>query len=284
MQWRLLDLLANINSLRTVVIEQIICETPTVKTFVFKDKISSNARPGQFLMVWIPRIEELPMSVMVCDRKEHAAITIRKLGFGSSALFNKRVGDVIGVRGPYGNQFKIGKDTKKVLLIGGGTGLVPLLRLAAMLNEAKVDTTIIIAARSKQEVFFEKKAHDLLDKTKHKVIISTEDGSYGIKGNATDAMLFIIKKEKFNTVYTCGPELMMKKVFDIGSANALSIQASLERYMKCGIGICASCCIGDRLVCKDGTVFNEKQLSVMTEFGKIYRDKSGRRFEYRPLI
>jgi dihydroorotate dehydrogenase electron transfer subunit len=97
-------------------------------------------------------------------------------------------------------------------------------------------------------------------------------------------MLFIIKKETFDTVYTCGPELMMKKVFDIGSANALSVQASLERYMKCGIGICASCCIGDRLVCKDGTVFNEKQLSVMAEFGKIYRDKSGRRFEYRPLI
>ena len=277
-------MLANINSLRTVVIEQIICETPTVKTFVFKDKISSNAKPGQFLMIWIPRIEELPMSVMVYDRKERAAITIRKLGFGSTALFDKGVGEVIGVRGPYGNRFKVGKNTKKVLLIGGGTGLVPLLRLATMLNVAKVDTTIIIGARSKQEVFFEKKAHDLLDKTKHKVIISTEDGSYGIKGNATDAMLFIIKKEKFDTVYTCGPELMMKKVFDIGSANAVSVQASLERYMKCGIGICASCCIGDRLVCKDGTVFNEKQLSVMTEFGKIYRDKSGRRFEYRPLI
>jgi dihydroorotate dehydrogenase electron transfer subunit len=73
---------------------------------------------------------------------------------------------------------------------------------------------------------------------------------------------------------------MMRKVFDIGSANALSVQASLERYMKCGIGICASCCIGDRLVCKDGTVFNEKQLSIMTEFGKTYRDKSGRKFEY----
>ena len=280
MQWRLLDLPTNIDRLRTVIIEQVVEETPTVKTFVFKDKISSNARPGQFLMVWIPRIEELPMSVMVCDRKERAAITIRKLGFGSTSLFDKAVGDIIGVRGPYGNQFKIGKNTKRALLIGGGTGLVPLLRLATILNKAKVDTTIIIGAKSKQEVFFEKKAHDLLDKTKHKVIISTEDGSYGIKGNATDAMSLIIMKEKFDTVYTCGPELMMRKVFDIGSANALSIQASLERYMKCGIGICASCCIGDRLVCKDGTVFNEKQLSAMTEFGKIYRDKSGRRFQY----
>ena len=89
MQWRLLDLPTNIDRLRTVVIERVIEETPTVKTFVFKDKISSNARPGQFLMVWIPRIEELPMSVMVYDRKERAAITIRKLGFGSNALFDK---------------------------------------------------------------------------------------------------------------------------------------------------------------------------------------------------
>jgi dihydroorotate dehydrogenase electron transfer subunit len=280
MQWRLLDLPTNIDRLRTVIIEQIIEETPTVKTFIFKDKISSKARPGQFLMIWVPRIEELPMSVMVCDRKEYAAITIRRLGLGSTALFDKKVGEVLGVRGPYGNQFKIRKNNKKVLLIGGGTGLVPLLRLTTILNEAKVNTTLIIGARSKQEVFFEKKANDLLDKTKHKVIISTEDGSYGIKGNATDAMSIIIMKEKFDTVYTCGPELMMRKVFDIGSANALSVQASLERYMKCGIGICASCCIGDRLVCKDGTVFNEKQLSVMTEFGKTYRDKSGRKFEY----
>ena len=280
MQWRLLDLPTNIDRLRTVIIERVIEETPTVKTFVFKDKISSNARPGQFLMVWIPRIEELPMSVMVYDRKEHAAITIRKLGFGSTALFDKGVGEVIGIRGPYGNQFKIAKSTKRALLIGGGTGLVPLLRLATTLNKLKIDTTVIIGARSKQEVFFEKKAHDLLDKTKHKVIISTEDGSYGIKGNAIDAMSLIIMKEKFDMVYTCGPELMMRKVFDIGSANALPIQASLERYMKCGIGICASCCVGDRLVCKDGTVFNEKQLSAMTEFGKMYRDKSGRRFQY----
>ena len=280
MQWRLLDLPTNIDRLRTVIIERVIEETPTVKTFVFKDKISSDARPGQFLMVWIPRIEELPMSVMVYDRKEHAAITIRKLGFGSTALFDKGVGEVIGIRGPYGNQFKIAKSTKRALLIGGGTGLVPLLRLATTLNKLKIDTTVIIGARSKQEVFFEKKAHDLLDKTKHKVIISTEDGSYGIKGNAIDAMSLIIMKEKFDMVYTCGPELMMRKVFDIGSANALRIQASLERYMKCGIGICASCCIGDRLVCKDGTVFNEKQLSAMTEFGKMYRDKSGRRFQY----
>jgi dihydroorotate dehydrogenase electron transfer subunit len=266
----------NIDRIRTVVIERIIEETPTVKTFIFKDNISSKARPGQFLMVWIPRAEELPMSVMVSE-KGYAAVTIRKLGFGSTALYNKGIGEILGIRGPYGNQFKIGIDTKKVLLVGGGTGLVPLLRLTTKLNELKIDTTVIIGARSKEEVFFEKQANDLLHKTKHKVIISTEDGSYGVKGYATDVMSLIVNREKFDTVYTCGPELMIKKIFDIGLRNSLSIQVSLERYMKCGVGMCASCCIGDQLVCRDGTVFNEMQLSAMIEFGLMYRDKSGRK-------
>lgn len=266
----------NIDRIRTVVIERIIEETPTVKTFIFKDNISSKARPGQFLMVWIPRAEELPMSVMVSE-KGYAAVTIRKLGFGSTALYNKGIGEILGIRGPYGNQFKIDTDTKKVLLVGGGTGLVPLLRLTTKLNELKIDTTVIIGARSKEEVFFEKQANDFLDKTKHKVIISTEDGSYGVKGYATDVMSHIVNREKFDTVYTCGPELMIKKIFDIGLRNSLSIQVSLERYMKCGVGMCASCCIGDQLVCRDGTVFNEMQLSAMIEFGLMYRDKSGRK-------
>jgi dihydroorotate dehydrogenase electron transfer subunit len=93
-------------------------------------------------------------------------------------------------------------------------------------------------------------------------------------------MSLIVNKEKFDTIYTSGPELMIKKVFDIGLTNSLSVQASLERYMKCRVGICASCCIGAQLVCRDGTVFNEKQLSGMIEFGLIYRYKSGRKCRF----
>ena len=75
-------------------------------------------------------------------------------------------------------------------------------------------------------------------------------------------MRIILESEKFDNVYTCGPELMMKKVFDIASSYSLPVQARLERYMKCGIGICGSCCIGEHLVCKDGTIFNEKELDI----------------------
>lgn len=270
----------NFDSLRIVKVEEIVEETPTVRTLAFRDGTSSKAGPGQFLMVWIPGAEELPMSVMIWNKKLYAAVTVRKKGYGSTSLYDKRVGEKLGVRGPYGNSFEIRENAKKVLLVGGGTGLVPLLRLAGHLNNARIDTTLIIGAKTHSEVFFEKLAGKCLGDTNHRVVITTEDGSYGIKGKTTDAMLDLISVEGFDAIYTCGPEGMMKKVFDLASARSIPLQASLERYMKCGIGICASCCIGDRLVCKDGSIFHSQDLSSLSEFGFEYRDKTGRKCRY----
>ena len=122
-------MLKEINSIRIVSIKEIIKESPTVKTLIFKDSLSNLARPGQFLMVWIPRYEELPLSVMVSLRKNCAAITLRKRGYGSSALFDVKIGDKIGIRGPYGNSFTLKENFKNIILIGGGTGMAPLIRL-----------------------------------------------------------------------------------------------------------------------------------------------------------
>ena len=260
-----------------VVIDQIVQQSPTVRTLFFKDILCSGSKPGQFAMVWIPRAEELPMSLMFGHKRDYSAISVRKQGFGSTQLYNKSKGEIIGVRGPYGNHFKIKKKYRKVLLIGDGIGLIPLLKLTAILNERGINTTLIIGAKSRDEVLFEQEVSDYLMKTVHKIIVTTEDGSYRIHGQVTDAMTVMLESEKFDTVYTCGPELTMKKVFDIASSYSLPVQARLERYMKCGIGICASCCIGEQLVCKDGTVFNEKELRYMDEFGHIARDKSGRK-------
>jgi dihydroorotate dehydrogenase electron transfer subunit len=271
----------NIDRLRTRFIEYIINETPTVRTLIFSDKQAARAKPGQFLMVWIPGKEELPMSAMVVQGKEdYAAVTIRKYGFGSTSLYEKKIGEYLGVRGPYGNEFKISKDSKNVLLIGGGTGLVPLMRLLRELNNAKIACTFLIGAKSQEEVFFENTADTFLDRVEHQVIVSTDDGSYGRKGYTTDIMTDLIKTETFDAVYTCGPEIMMKKVLDIASARSIPVQASVERHMKCGIGICASCCMADQLVCKDGTIFGGNQLQSMVEFGVSYRDKAGRRMKF----
>lgn len=271
----------NINHIRIVEIEQEIKESPTVKTFIFKDPISHRSKPGQFLMVWIPRVEELPMSVMFSSKLDYSAITIRKHGIGSTNLFCKKPGDILGIRGPYGNSFRVIKNThKNVMLVGGGTGLVPLIRLADFLKRDNIKYTLIIGARTRDEILFYNLAKQLVTNTQNKIIVTTEDGSFGIKGKVIDGILDIVKKENFDMIYTCGPELMMKSIFMISSNYSIPAQASLERYMKCGIGICASCCIDDKVVCTDGTIFDQKQLSKMSEFGKFFRDKSGRKCRY----
>lgn len=270
----------DIDKRRIVQIEEIISETPTVKTLVFKDRLSSFAKPGQFLMIWIPRIEEIPMSVMINSKEGYAAVTIRKFGVGSSALFDRKKGDLIGLRGPYGNRFILRKKYRKILIIGGGTGLVPLLRLVSFASKEKVRSTIVMGAKTKAEVFFEKITKNIIGGNNCSVLVCTDDGSYGIKGTTVTLMSKLVRDESFDCVYTCGPELMMKAVLDISNQNSIPVQASLERYMKCGIGICGSCCLDSSLVCQDGTVFDGRQLSKMLDFGFSYRDKDGQKINY----
>jgi dihydroorotate dehydrogenase electron transfer subunit len=265
-----LQRISNTPSIRTI--EKIIDETPTVRTLVFSDDVLSNVLPGQFAMVWIPGVNELPMSVMVSEEKGKAAFTVRKRGISSTALYDLQAGSQIGVRGPYGNSFTI-KDGK-ILLVGGGTGLVPLLRLAKFAKPTN-EVVILMGSKTKEEIFFEAAANKILAKNKHEIIVCTEDGSYGKKGFVTDVMSELIKNIKFDGIYTCGPELMMYKVVQMANSNHIFVEASLERMMKCGIGICGSCCMGESLVCHDGTVFDGEFLAKNSEFGHTHRSKAG---------
>jgi dihydroorotate dehydrogenase electron transfer subunit len=271
----------DIDKRRIVQIEEIISETPTVKTLVFKDRLSYFAKPGQFLMIWIPRIEEIPMSVMINSKEGYAAVTIRKFGVGSTALFDRKKGDPIGLRGPYGNRFILRKKYRKILIIGGGTGLVPLLRLLSFASKEKLRSTIVMGAKTKAEVFFEKVTRNIIRGNNSSLLVCTDDGSYGIKGTTVTLMGKLVRDESFDCVYTCGPELMMKAVLDISNQNSIPVQASLERYMKCGVGICGSCCLDSSLVCQDGTIFDGRQLSKMLDFGFSYRDKDGQKINYK---
>ena len=193
------DLQRNSNHTTIVTIEKVIDETPTVRTLVFSDSIMPNVLPGQFAMVWIPGINELPMSVMISKESGKAAFTVRKHGLASTGLFNIKVGEKIGIRGPYGNAFDIKQG--KLLLVGGGTGLVPMMRLLTHVKSTD-DVTVLIGAKSKDEVFFEDLANDLLKNNSHNVIISTDDGSYGEKGFVTDIVEKLINESHFDGVYT----------------------------------------------------------------------------------
>ena len=258
------------HSIRTI--EKIIDETPTVRTLVISDSNLENVPPGQFAMVWIPGVNEIPMSIMITEEKGKVAFTVRKRGVSSSAFYELKVGQQIGIRGPYGNTFDI-KDGK-IALVGGGTGLVPLMRLAKF-SKPNNEITILMGSKTKEEVFFENLATRILKEKKHQVIVATEDGSYGEKGFVTDVLAKLVEKTKFDAIYTCGPEIMMHKIVQLANSKGIFVQASIERMMKCGIGICGSCCMDDVLVCRDGTVFDGKFLAQSKEFGHSHRTKSG---------
>ena len=262
----------NSNHTTIVTIEKVIDETPTVRTLYFSDDVMSNVLPGQFAMVWIPGINELPMSVMISKESGKAAFTVRKHGLSSTGLFNIKTGEQIGIRGPYGNAFDIKQG--KLLLVGGGTGLVPMMRLLTHVKPTD-DVTVLIGAKSKDEVFFETLANDLLKNNIHNVIVCTDDGSYGEKGFVTDVVEKLVNESHFDGVYTCGPEKMMYKTVQSANSKGVFVQASLERMMKCGVGICGSCCVGEDLACKDGTIFDGKHLSQNKEFGYSHRNKAG---------
>jgi len=254
------------------IIEKVVDETPTVRTIYFHDPVLANVLPGQFAMVWIPGVNELPMSVMISENDEKSGFTVRKRGESSTALYNLQVGQQIGVRGPYGNSFDI-KDGE-ILLIGGGTGLVPLMRLIKFSKDTN-KITLLMGSQTKEEVFFEDMAKNSWLYNDLNCISVTEDGSYGEKGYVTDVLEKLLEENTYDAIYTCGPELMMYKVVKLANEKGIFVQASLERMMKCGVGICGSCCVSQDLVCRDGTVFDGQYLAKNSEFGHLQRTKSG---------
>jgi len=241
-------------------------ETYDVKTILFDHPEEIN--PGQFYMIWIPGVDEIPMSVSYIDGNKKG-ITFRTVGDATKALFNLKKADKIGVRGPYGNGFKI--TGKNILFVGGGTGIAMIAPTVEKAIKHKIKCAVILGVKTKDELFFENR----LRKTGADVHIATDDGSKGYKGFASDLANELIEKNKFDQILTCGPELMMKNLFE--KRKNISFQASLERYMKCGFGICGQCCVGEGLrVCKEGPIFDEKILKNIEDFGVFKRDASGR--------
>lgn len=248
---------------KIVKIGEIKKEVENIKTFGFK--YDKKVKSGQFFMVWVPGIDEIPMSASYTDSLN--GITVERVGEATKALFKMKKGDKIGIRGPYGNGFKTPKG--KVLFVAGGTGIIPVASLIEKIK--KKNAVVVFGVKTKKKLFF-------MDRIKKsKLLISTDDGSFGYHGFASELVEEALRKEKFNSIITCGPEKMMKKILDLGIKHKIAVQASLERFMKCGIGICDSCAINGYHVCKDGPVFDDKKLRKMKDFGKFKRDASGRR-------
>lgn len=264
------------NNIRIVLLKKTKQENPFVKTLFFDDKLCRKAVPGQFIMVWVPGLDEIPMSICYTF-SQGASISVEKVGPATEALHALRAGELIGVRGPFGNGFRLMKKGS-VLIVGGGTGLIPLAFLGEKLAKLGVKITFMAGARTKEKLLFIDKIGLFARKNKGKMIVTTDDGSCGTQCLVTDAAEELLVKEKFDMIYACGPEPMMYKMLLLSEKYDVAFQASLERLMRCAMGICGSCMVGKFRVCLDGPVFSKEQLlTIKDEFGRFKLDFNGKK-------
>ena len=148
--------------------------------------------------------------------------------------------------------------------------------LSPLIERARADgvsVDVVLGARTKSEILM----HERCAKTGAQIRVTTDDGSEGAKGFATDGARHLLEKGGYDGIYTCGPERMIVGVLEAARTFQVPIQASLERHMKCGIGICDSCAIDGKHVCVDGPVFSGEELMGMTDLGKVKLSPSGAR-------
>lgn len=222
--------------------------------------ISKNARAGQFIHVRIDAgmiFLRRPLGVADVDEKQGTlTMFYRLIGNGTHALSKLKAGDNVNCLGPLGNGFSLAK--KKTLIIGGGMGLAPLILLSRRLP-MKAD--LLIGGRNEDEVFWEKYFSPYVDN----IFVTTDDGSKGRKGFTTDYLPEILDKNHYGTIYVCGPDIMMRKIYEIAKRKEIPCQVSLERRMACGMGACLSCAIDTndgkrKKVCVDGPVFEAQEV------------------------
>ncbi|MEM4233232.1 MAG: dihydroorotate dehydrogenase electron transfer subunit, partial [Thermoplasmata archaeon] len=175
------------------------------------------------------------------------------------------------LRGPYGRGFSL--VGRRVLIVAGGTGMAPLAPLVAQGVRARTKVDVVIGARSADELLFVSRAA----RTGASVHVATDDGSRGFRGFASELAGELIGKNHYDAVYACGPERMIVRMVRICSRMGVPLQASLERVMRCGIGLCDSCAIDGVHVCRDGPVFGLSELRRFKDLGRTKLDLAGRR-------
>lgn len=226
--------------------------------------------PGQFVQVKVDQSPTTflrrPISINFVNRScGELWLLVRLIGDGTRRMGEYRAGDVVNIMLPLGNGFTLPDAEKdkgqKLLLVGGGVGTAPMLYLGKTLKEAGFEPVFLLGGRSKDDVL-------QLDEFRKfgAVHITTEDASLGEKGFVTNHS--VLKSERFDRIYTCGPKQMMMAVAGYAAKECIECEASLENTMACGIGACL-CCVentkkGHVCVCSEGPVFNIKELTWLS--------------------
>jgi dihydroorotate dehydrogenase electron transfer subunit len=233
-------------------IVKVIDESPKVRTLVLD--LHLDAEPGQFVMAWLPGLDERPFSLV---RAGPVTLTIARVGPFSTALCALEVGDRLWARGPLGQSFTIPpleahRPRSQLLFVGGGYGVAPLHYLAERARASGWPVSMVIGARAAADVIFDRRFQAL----GAQVTVVTEDGSLGDQGMATDAAERLLEDAAYEAIYACGPEPMLEAVARLAHRWKLPAQLSYERTMRCGFGVCGSCAREGWMVCRDGPVLH----------------------------
>lgn len=229
------------------------------KIEIEKNEELCTVNPGQFLHIKCGQEEGLllrrPISISYTD-EERITLVIKNVGKGTMLLCKSKIGQEWDILGPLGNGFTINESDKKVMVVGGGIGVAPLLELTKRLKDK--ETTILLGFQGNPFLIEEFEKHG-------NVMVATEDGSMGYKGFVNDLVLKSITREKSDILYTCGPKPMLLGIQKLCREYNIQSQVSLEEKMACGVGACLVCACKLKnnndghsyaKTCKDGPVFS----------------------------
>ncbi len=263
---------------RQAVIREIIHENELVNTYIlsFEDELYDHGftyKPGQFMMVSVPHGGEAPISFSSSpDKRDGFALTIRRSGSLTNAVHALGTGDIIGLRGPYGNGFPMERlRGKNLLFVAGGIGMAPLrgvIEYCLQHREAYGSLTILYGSKSPAEFSFTRD----FDRWEQagcclRLTVDAGDGKWRGRVGLVTALLPENEATAGDAALVCGPGIMIRFVIEGLESRGYTpenIITTLERHMKCGIGVCGHCHFQGKLICTDGPVFSRDQLSDLT--------------------
>jgi NAD(P)H-flavin reductase len=253
-------------------------ETPTIRTLVLRPETPLPFRAGQFIQLTLPGVGEAPFTPSSSpDEPERLEITIIRTGAVTNRLHACRVGEVLGLRGPFGKGYPVEKtDGRQVLVVGGGCGLAPLRALIFALL-GRLDTiermSIKYGARCVEELLYADQyeawaAHHNVDFTC--TIDAPQEGWHGRVGVVTTLLADLEFDRPRSIVFVCGPEIMLKfttsTLLDAGFVPE-QLYLSMNRRMSCGMGLCGRCNVGPFYLCKDGPDMN---YALIQEYPNVF--------------
>jgi len=233
--------------------------------------VSSLCSPGQFINIRLKHTEfpflRRPFSIYNAHKADkYVEILIKIVGKGTEALCHSKKGEKADVLGPLGNTFNF-SNYNHIILVAGGIGIPPLYFIYNKIKDQNLKFTFLYGARSKSDLIENK----FLGIPEKNLIISTDDGSHGIKGTIIDVLEKELQSRKLLKpvkILGCGPDKMLEKLDYLAQKHSIDTELSVESIMGCGFGVCQGCAIkvknsdgfSYKLVCKDGPVFNSNTI------------------------